>query len=965
MPHSPTQKPSGRKPFLVVPWEENFLGALLDLAREDCAGDLARAVFILPHSRPERYLLRRLAQEGRLPLIPPRFQTIGGLFSLLSRRITGVVAWEAGLLDRVGLLLEAVRAQTADAAFFHVPPDSPPLAGDASPLPDDASPDASPLDDARLFFPWGVRLAALFEECFSQNRIPGNIAYAQGQVTPFAASLLERLSGLYARYAAGLAAREWTTPGRDAALTAEHLSAQKALPEIFAPDSVLYIAGFHALTRTEEILFRHLWQERGARVLLHADAGTARGDGHWSCLPAREWAGRWQAPLVLHRPLPAGNSPPRLRYVEGFDLHSQLAVLREELAAPAQESAGRDAETAVILPDTGLLLPTLHHLPDKECNVSMGYPLARSPLFRLVDTILRLQEGRRGTDYYWRDLVELIRHPYLKMLEPLPENASGGPAPESSLRRALGRLETTLRASGRAWIDPFAALEETQLPAGEHHAAAALTRRILETTLAAFADLRTPKAMAGALEGFCALLLSSGRPLWDRFLIDAECLYRLTQSAIPELARSALAGENLSPASLFALTRQILEAERVPFEATPLVGLQIMGMLETRLLTFRKVFILDATEDRLPGLPEGDPLLPDALRAELGLPGPQTREQVAAYHFFRLLAGTEETVLLWQEAPESPGPHSGGKKRSRFAEELIWAEEQRQGRLLASRGRDGPLVVLENSLALPPRRLPSAPATPAVRTLISRLLARPVSASLLDAYLRCPLQFFQERIVRLAPVTEIPEGEDPLAVGHLLHAALREYYTPLLGLDLEAGSSRSPQDLRLSHQELLTAFRTRPDYEDLRRRLPADSFAMLNAAAEIHLLRYLEKQPPTRPLALETSLTAEFSLPGRTLTLAGTADRLDLRPPPGNDTEQEEACLHILDYKTGNPPTPTFAFWENVSLWDRLQAWEPETADTTILDDLAGRLHSIQLPLYLLLVSLARTQNRLPPLSLP
>jgi RecB family exonuclease len=591
----------------------------------------------------------------------------------------------------------------------------------------------------------------------------------------------------------------------------------------------------------------------------------------------------------------------------------------------------------------------------------MGYPLARSPLFRLIDTILRLQEGRRGKGYYWRDLVELFHHPYLKMLGPADSSAS----PDPGLRRDLGRLETVLRESGRAWPDPFAALEESRMLAGEQPSpeTAALTQRILETTLEAFANPRSPRGMADALEGLRSLLLANGRSLWDRFPIDSECLYRLAQSTIPELSRSALADEEFPPASLFALTRQLLTEERVPFEATPLVGLQVMGMLETRLLTFRRVFLLDATEDRLPGLPAGDPLLPDALRPELGLPDPRTREQVAAYHFFRLLAGAEEGLLLWQEVPEGSGLQDGGKKRSRFAEELLWEEEKRLGRLLDASGRDGPLSVLESAASIPSRRVAGLPATPAVQDLVGRLLSRPVSASLLDSYLRCPLQFFHERVVRLAPAAEVPEGDDPLAVGRLLHTALQEYYTPLLGADLPAGASLSPRELRSAHQDLLEAFRAQPEHADLRRRLPADAFAMLNATAEIHLLRYLEKQPRTRPLSLETPLKADFSLPGLPLTLSGTADRLDLRLPSLQEEETglEEACLHILDYKTGNPSTPAFSLWGDSALWDRLQAWEPGADDDGLLDGLAGRLKSIQLPLYLLIVSLALAQGGLPP----
>ncbi|MDR2162229.1 MAG: PD-(D/E)XK nuclease family protein [Desulfovibrio sp.] len=369
---------------------------------------------------------------------------------------------------------------------------------------------------------------------------------------------------------------------------------------------------------------------------------------------------------------------------------------------------------------------------------------------------------------------------------------------------------------------------------------------------------------------------------------------------------------------------------------------------------------MEATEDQLPGLPEGDPLLPDVLRPELGLPPAHTREQTAAYHFFRLLAGAEQALLLWQENPEAPGLQDGRKKKSRFVEELLWREECRRKRLLASHGRDGPLLVLENSVAPPALRSSAIPVVPALRALVRKLLDRPVSASLLDAYLRCPRQFFHERLVRLAPVAEVAEGEDPPATGRLLHAALQEYYTSLLGADLPAGKDLSPKRLRLAHQALLAAFRGQPDYADLRRRLPADAFAMLDAAADIRLLHYIQSQPATRPLALEIPLAASFPFQDSALTLAGAADRLDLRPFIPARGGREGLGLHILDYKTGRPAAPARDLWRDSSLWSRLDSWRPEEGNA-LLNELADRLRSVQLPLYLLLFSLARSQGGLPP----
>jgi hypothetical protein len=324
---------------------------------------------------------------------------------------------------------------------------------------------------------------------------------------------------------------------------------------------------------------------------------------------------------------------------------------------------------------------------------------------------------------------------------------------------------------------------------------------------------------------------------------------------------------------LFAILRGLLEAERVPFGATPLVGLQIMGMLETRLLSFRRVVIVDAGEDSLPGFPNADPLLPEALRPELGLPPLHSREQVAAYTFFRLVAGAEEIALFWQEGGEAPGIQEQKKGKSRFVEELLWEEEKNRGRLLASTGRDGPLTVLSSRVAPLPRSRAEIPLSPPVRKLLLDLRQRPLSASLLDSYLRCPVSFFHERLVRLAPAEDLVEGDDPLSIGNLFHQILREGYGTRLGQALPGGEELA----RDMESGLLRALFSSPAFLALSRKLPADSLSMLVCAAEKRLPEYLRAQPPTRVLGLESSLSAVFSHQGANWTLTGKLDRLDVR----------------------------------------------------------------------------------------
>ncbi|MDL2279425.1 PD-(D/E)XK nuclease family protein, partial [Desulfovibrio sp. OttesenSCG-928-G11] len=370
-------------PFLLVPWHEDFLSALASRAWQDSGGRLERTAFIFPHARPMRYLSLALREKARQrnALLMPRMYSLADLFATLASRSRRHPARQAGQLDRVGLLLRCARAEAARP--------EPPLAMDAP-----------------TFFPWGLKLDALFEECFSQCREPGNFLHVEDSVSPYAAMLLERLGGIFASYEKALVEKHWSSPGYDAFVAARSLAESRGLPAGVLPDSgpgrAVYIAGFHLLAGAEEKVFKAAWQQ-GATVLLHADpalAGTG-GRPHWSCEALARWAANWGTRIELLPGAGGRSQRPRPVFVAAYDLHSQLALLGDLLKkegadlgaegrdgvdrqaeTASQKGAGRQAATALILPSGELLLPALHHIPDKNVNISMGYPLARSPLFR-------------------------------------------------------------------------------------------------------------------------------------------------------------------------------------------------------------------------------------------------------------------------------------------------------------------------------------------------------------------------------------------------------------------------------------------------------------------------------------------------------------------------------------------------------------------------------------------------------
>ena len=959
--------------FVVFPWNRRFLPALLDFALETCGGDPGKMLFVFPHARPARYMRELLRDHPAIkrPCLLPEMLPVSSLFSAMRAASGGNLPISAGLLDQVGLLLECVRAL---------------------PKNDDETGGAIPLDDPpRRFFPWGMRLARLMEEFFTHNVTPSDYAHMEGEVSPFAAALLARLSGIHRLYLAALEKRGWTTPGLDARHAARHPELALDVARRAAGGRRVFLAGFHTLNGSEEAVFRRLCADphhgHDSYVCLHADPavvpGGARKSPHWSCNPLIRWASRWGAGLV---PAPgcdvhAESEAPTVRFVAGFDLHSQLAELQNDLET-ARLREGTLDDTAIALPEASLLMPVLHHLPDVPVNISMGYPLSRSPLFRLLESILEAQEsavprhapGGAGPEgagpeegetensvlYHWKTAVALLRHPYLKMLEPAAGPDKEGDAPgttddpgDPGLRRLLHRLEDKLR-HGKRYVDlaPLGRELLAELPPEElPPPLAELFLELLDAVFFRWQNRDSAASLAGALENTAALLLRHGQKLWPRFPIDAECLYRLMQSVIPQLARSELADQTLDPPVLFMMLRRLLDAERAPFEADPLVGLQVMGMLETRLLSFERVFLLDATEDRIPGTPAQDPLLPDSLRALAHLPDARGRTRVAAYNFFRLMAGAREIVLYWQEGVEPQGLADGKKLRSRFVEEMLW-EREKQARELFSPGQGpekhggghGPLRMLSCSLPPLPVGMRAIPQSPASRESMRELVARGLSPSLLDAYLRCPARFFHERIGKLRGVDSVGEGDDPRGLGTLLHDVLQQYFEPRLDRPILAELDEKKALARYFHTALAGS--------ELAASLPPDSLLMLEESGPERLGRLLAMQEGCVPLRLEEELSAEFPVRGRMRVLKGVLDRVDER----------DGKIVILDYKTGSLQRPDPDIWTDDAFWERLEtALAPGPApdadagaggsapDPALFEEIAARVKSVQLPSYLFL----------------
>ena len=891
-------------PFLIFPWQRPFLADIKNMLVSESRDTGSPAVLIVPNNRPWRYLLHLFAVDRQariLPKVIPLQDMVTEWWAFLGKRASRSL----NTLDSVSLLHECVKKVSATDHR---------LAGQFAQM------------DMAQFLPWGIRLAGLLDEMMRHGVGARDLHYLDAEVAPPAAALLGALGHIYDAYLHELHACNYSTSGLEYLEVSRELD---RIPPFLQPDANrhVYIAGFSILDDVEEKMLHALWQA-GARICLHTDPALAHGERlHWACQPHKDWMQRWKARAETP-PFPEGweKNCPRtsFSFFSGYDCHSQLAHLRDTLT----NLPGESASTAVILADSALLMPVLHHLPTKDINISMGYPLNRSPFVQFLKELSRLQANQTDDGkYYWRDLLRVVRHPCLRML-----HVTGEDGQQIPLRDTLRSIEHHIQ-TGERLVLPSALLT---VSASSDDPCAALLRQCLAVMLDDMAAAKTLAALADCLEGICNLLLRHGGDMWRNFPLDAEVLHRFMHTLIPDLRFTLLAKLPLSRSILLEILDTVLEREHIPFEAAPLTGLQILGILESRLLHFKNIFVMDATDDNLPGRQAQDPLFPDSLRHVLGLPDDRRRELAMAYNLYRLFAGAENVHFYWQEGIVRSLLFDGKKSRSRFVEQLIWEEEQRRNALL--RPGDGPLKAARCDLRPMFAEEKHLPRTEHIAASLQNFLRKPIGATVLDSYLKCPLSFALQHLLRLEAVDAVTEGDDPPAVGNCIHAALQKLYEPYLHRrvtkgDITWNDVQMCLDAAMKNGEIL--------------RLPADSYLMLEVTATRRIWKYVTEQPDTEILALEEPCERSFPLGDvPPATIKGKLDRLDRR----------EGMLHVIDYKTGHLHLPDTNLWTDASLFREVGELlsckkPPPRADLDALyGQLRDRLRSVQLPAYIALL---------------
>ena len=339
------------------------------------------------------------------------------------------------------------------------------------------------------------------------------------------------------------------------------------------------------------------------------------------------------------------------------------------------------------------------------------------------------------------------------------------------------------------------------------------------------------------------------------------------------------------PSLLNPLVNQLIQQTTIPFHGEPAVGLQVMGVLETRNLDFDHLLLLSTNEGNLPRGLSDSSFIPYSLRRAFGLTTTDHKAAIYAYHFYRLLSRASDVTIAYSNATTD----GQASEMSRFLLQLMVEDSHHD--IVRHTLQAGQAIHLQH-----PHPMEK---TKAVLDVLRRRFSNTIlSPTAVNRYMRCPLQFYYCYVEGLREPDDTEDGIiDNRIFGNIFHKASQLLYEQL--------TEKSPRILASDLEYLL---KTKVDIEravdqafieEFKGDSPTGGMAIINREVIIHYLRQLvdvdRRLAPFTILKLEYDVTQRMPIPslGIVVTIGGRVDRLDCV----NSGEGE--FIRVIDYKTG------------------------------------------------------------------
>lgn len=837
---------------------ESFLKLVAADLYKHTEGNLAHTAVVFPNKRAGLFFNEYLAQESESPIWSPAYVSISELFRSLS-------PWEVG--DPVKLVCELYKVfrretqstETLDDFYFW----GEMLISDF----DDA--DKNKVDTDKLFSNLQDLRNIMDDYTFIDDEQEEAIRqFFQNFSIERRTALKERfislwdvLGNIYKGFRESLASQNIAYEGMMYRHVIEHLNVDKL------PYEKYVFVGFNVLNKVEHTLFTQLKDAGKAVFYWDYDEFYMKENRQAVTHEAGEFIRRnlrdFPSPLSgeLFKNL---SKPKEVHYIASSTENAQARYLpqwiRNNLTTP-------EKETAVVLCNEALLQPVLHSLPAevKHVNITMGFPLSQTPVYSFLIALLELHThgfNFKSGRYTFQSVVTLLKHPYTRQLTGQAE----------LLEKELTRNNRFYPLPGELGKDEFLTRLFTPLSGNLN-----LCIRLSETL----------QQVAGIYQAN-----TSGTEDTDAFnQLYRESLFKAYTTI--NRFRTLIEEDELTVQSetFRRLLVKVLSATNIPFHGEPAIGMQVMGVLETRNLDFRHLVLLSVNEGQLPKSGGDSSFIPYNLRKAFGMTTIEHKIAVYAYYFYRLLQRAERITLMYNTS--SDGLNRGEWSRFMLQFLIEWPHPITRQFLEAGQSPQGTSPITVEKTPDVMRRMQS----------LFDVRANPkakFSPSALNYYLDCPLKFYYRYVAGLSAPDEVSAEIDSATFGSIFHYAAEHIYKDLTThgkvINKEALETLLRNEVKLQDY-VDTAFKKlffnvpqneKPEYNGVQ---------LINSAVIARYLKQLLQNDlryaPFTFIAseMEVDEPIDIQTPKGVIKsrIGGIIDRMD----------SKDGTLRIVDYKTG------------------------------------------------------------------
>lgn len=501
--------------------------------------------------------------------------------------------------------------------------------------------------------------------------------------------------------------------------------------------------GFNALNTAEETIIKNLLDSNLAKTYWDIDASFMNNPKHDAALFTRQHKTNWRyfekAPFNW-----VTNNYTKEKKISIFGIPKNIGQAKYigTLLRNINNENKTLENTAVVLGDENLLIPVLNSIPHsvEALNITMGFPLKSIPLASLFDALFQIHKNSPSS-LYFKYVVNILSHQFIRPLF-LIDNID-----------YASKIIETIDTNNLVYLN----VERLKQIADESSALIDLLFQNWNTSIEV------------ALKNCSQLIINIKNKLdenKDSNLLSLEYLFRFNE-LFNELTRLNSEYNHIKDIStLFGVYKELLSSETLDFQGEPLQGLQIMGMLESRVLDFETVIISSVNEGVLPSGKSNNSFIPFDVKLENNLPTYKEKDAVYTYHFYRLLQRAKTIYILYNTEADVL---TGGEK-SRFITQL---------ELEGLHNINHQIIAPDVPIIHPTKQVIEKTDDLLVR--LKEIAAKGFSPSSLTNYIRNPIDFYYQKVLKITAHEEVEETIAANTLGTVVHNTLEDFYKPLQG----------------------------------------------------------------------------------------------------------------------------------------------------------------------------------------